>query len=149
MSETTHLYGTADPENHQAAQENGMRGEAASEAAFPALRHTVSPPGQPSFEVEETSGIAAVAPPPRPSQPAHATERQPQPQSQLTPQPVHVAAATTPLPDAAGAVAASPWPWIVVSAGLAYLLGRRRGRRAAEVTIAPRRPADDLADARF
>lgn len=54
----TRLYGMADPSNHQAAAENGMRGEGATDAVGPRYRHEVHPHGQPAIVVEEVSGVS-------------------------------------------------------------------------------------------
>ncbi|QNE33004.1 hypothetical protein F1C10_14475 [Sphingomonas sp. NBWT7] len=153
MNDTTHLYGTADPDNHQAAAENGLRGEAASDAAFPALRHTVSPPGQPSFEVEETSGIAVVAPPIHSVKTGQATAPAgPAPSSSHAASTSDVHSHSAPPPPTVSD-AASPWPWIVVTAAVAYMIGRRRGRADAPLVVATpvvrTGAADDLAGTLF
>lgn len=65
----TRLYGMADPANHQAPAENGMRGEAAADREH-GYRRDVTLPDQTAIVVEEESGVAfaeasgAVAAPP-------------------------------------------------------------------------------------
>ena len=77
----TRLYGMADPANHQAPAENGMRGEAAPDDDT-GYHRDVIPPDQPPIAVEEESGVAfaeangAGASPDRPAdapEPAAAT----------------------------------------------------------------------------
>lgn len=160
----TRLYGMADPANHQAPAENGMRGEAAPDDDT-GYHRDVIPPDQPPIAVEEESGVAfaeangAGASPDRapetreftpvktttddaPLLPDAARAGQPdvvRPASwQTTP------ASATPQPAGSGtdeiwadpAPAPSPWPWIVAALGLGFIVGRGRWRRAAATSAA-------------
>lgn len=162
----TRLYGLADPANHQAPAENGMRGEAAPDDET-GYHRDVIPPDQPPIAVEEESGVAfaeangAGASPDRPAdapEPAAATTTTGDtpllPDTAPAGQPDVVRPAswqTTPAtaaPQAADsgtdeiwadpAPAPSPWPWIVAALGLGFIVGRGRWRRAAAASaVAP------------
>jgi hypothetical protein len=109
----TRLYGMADPSNHQAAADNGMRGEGAADASGPAYRHEVHPPGQSAIVVEEVSGVSFAEA--QRVKPAERPEPEPEPES------------------------GSALAWILVAGVLGYAAGRlRRSPRIVEpAPIAP------------